>query len=138
MPPPMRQLTEVHDQWLMPPPQPSPTPRGAICPNANGSRQAQSVAGLVSITEKMASMQSAYDRNVRPIPINNIDDSNSNFQAKAFQVEDSNVKVMENKIDHNQSSHNFKDAILNQGSYVNKKQIKTIQNPDSNIIQDQI
>ena len=84
MPPPPLQWPEVHDQWLMPLPQQSPTPRGAICPNADGSGQTRSAAVLVSITEKMASMQSAYDRNARPIPINNIDDSNSNFQAKSI------------------------------------------------------
>ena len=93
----------------------------------------------------MASMQSAYDRNARPIAVDSINDSNSNFKATAFQVKDSNVKVMENTNDHNQSSHAIKDVILNQGSYVNKKQIKpellidnAIQNPDSNVTQDQI
>ena len=145
MPPPPLQWPEVQDQWLMPPPQQSLTPRGAVCPSANAGSPVRSAARLASITEKMASMQSTYDRNARPIPDDNINDSNSNFQATAFQVEDSNVKVIENKVDHNQSSHNFKDVILNQGSYVNKKQIKpellidnAIQNPDSNVIQDQI
>ena len=90
-------------------------------------------------------MQSAYDWNARPITVDSINNSNSNFKATAFQVKDSNVKVMENTNDHNQSSHAIKDVILNQGSYVNKKQIKpellidnAIQNPDSNVTQDQI
>ena len=136
MPPP--QLPGTHDQLLMPPPQRPPAPYGAHSPNNSGGGQVRSAAGLVSITEKMASMQSAYDRNARPIAVDSINDSNSNFEATAFQVKGSNVKVMENTNDHNQSSHAIKDVILNQGSYVNKKQIKpellidnAIQNPDT-------
>ena len=99
----------------------------------------------MSITEKMASMQSAYDWNARPIAADSINDSNSNFEATAFQVKGSYVKVMENTNDHNQSSHALKDVIQNQGSYVNKNQIQpgllidnAIQNPDSSVTQDQI
>ena len=65
------------------------------------------------MAEKMASMQSAYDRNARPIAVDSINDSNSNFKATAFQVKDSNVKVMENTNNHNQSSHAIKDVIPN-------------------------
>ena len=109
MPPPPLQWPEVQNQWLMPPPQQSPTPRGTVCPSANAGSPVRSAAGLVSITEKMASMQSTYNRNARPIPDNNINDPNSNFQATTFQVEDSNVKAIETEVNHNQSSHNFKD-----------------------------
>ena len=73
------------------------------------------------LLKKMASMQSAYDWNARPITVDSINNSNSNFKATAFQVKDSNVKVMENTNNHNQSSHAIKDVIPNQGSYVNKK-----------------
>ena len=93
----------------------------------------------------MANMQSTYDRNAGPINVDMTNDSNSNFQATAFQVEDSNIKILKNTNDQYQSSHAIKDVIPNQGSYVNKKQIKpellidnAIQNPDSNVTEDQI
>ena len=48
---------------------------------------------MVSITEKMANMQSTYDQNAGPIDDDMTNDSNSNFQATAFQIEDSNINI---------------------------------------------
>ena len=105
----------------------------------------RSAVGLVSITEKMANMQSTYEQNAGPINADMTNNSNSNFQATAFQIEDSNIKTLKTTYDQYQSSQAIKDVIPDQGSYVNKKQIKpellidnAIQNPESNVTQDQI
>ena len=105
----------------------------------------RSVVGMVSITEKMANMQSTYDQNAGPIDDDMTNDSNSNFQATAFQIEDSNINILKTTNDQYQSSQAVKDVIPDQGSYVNKKQIKpkllidnAILNPESNVTQDQI
>ena len=166
MPPPP-QLPRNHDQLLMPPPQRPPTPYRAQSLNGSGNGQVRSAPGLMLITEKMANMQSTYDQNARPITADSINDSDSNFEVTAFQVKSSNVKVIENTNDHNQSSHALKDVIQDQGSYVNQNQIQSyhgiqnvipdqeshvnkdqiqpgliidnaIKNPDSGVTQDQI
>ena len=56
--PPPSQLPRTHDQLLMPPPQRPPTPYRAQSLNGRGNGQVRSAPGLMSITEKMANMQS--------------------------------------------------------------------------------
>ena len=41
---------------------------------------------MVSITERMASMQSTYDQNAGPIDVDMTNDSDSNFQDTALQI----------------------------------------------------
>ena len=100
---------------------------------------------MVSITEKMANMQSTYKQNAGPINVDMTNNSNSNFQATAFRIEDSNNKNLKTTNDQYQSSQAIKDVIPDQGLYVNKNQVRpellidnAIQNPDSNVTQDQI
>ena len=100
---------------------------------------------MVSITEKMANMQSTYDQNARPIDVDMTDDSHSNFQDTALQIEDSNINILEIPNNQYQSSQAVKNVIPDQGSYVNKNQIKpellidnNILNPGSNVTQDQV
>ena len=69
MPPPTPQLAQTHDQLLMPPPQQPPASCGAHSSNDSKDGQMRSAVGLVSITEKMANMQSTYDRNAGPIDV---------------------------------------------------------------------
>ena len=75
----------------------------------------RSAVGLVSITEKMANMQSTYDRNAGPIDVDMTNNSNSNFQTTAFQIEDSNIKILKTTNDQYQSSQAIKDVIPDQG-----------------------
>ena len=90
-------------------------------------------------------MQSTYDQNAGPINVDMTNDSDSNFQATAFQIEDSNINILKTTNDQYQSSQAVKDVIPDHGSYVNKKQIKpellidnAILNPELNVTQDQI
>ena len=53
----------------MPPPQQPPASCGLYSSNDSGDSQMRSAVGLVSITEKMANMQSTYDRNAGPIDV---------------------------------------------------------------------
>ena len=97
---------------------------------------------MVSITEKMANMQSTYDQNTRPNDVDLTNDSDSNFQDTNLQTEDSNFNFLEIPSNQYQSSQAIKDVIPNHGSYVNKNQIKpellidkAITNPESNVTQ---
>ena len=76
-----------------------------------GDGQTQGMPTLMSITEKMANMQSTYDQNARPIVHTSKNGSSSNFKAEDLQVEDSNVKVLQSKEIQNQSHHALKDVI---------------------------
>ena len=66
---------------------------------------------MVSITERMASMQSMYGQNAGPIDGNMTNDSDSNFQETALQIEDSNVNIWENPINQGQLSQDVKEVI---------------------------
>ena len=58
---------------------------------------------MVSITERMANMQSMYGQNAGPIDVDMTNDSDSNFQDTALQIEDSNVNILKNPINQSQS-----------------------------------
>ena len=100
---------------------------------------------MVSITERMASMQSTYDQNAGPIDVDMTNDSDSNFQDTALQIEDSNVNILKNPINQSQSSQAVKKVIPDQESHVKKNKIEPtllIDNntldPGSSVTQDQV
>ena len=135
MPPP--QPPRTLDQQLMPlPPQRPPVPYRARSLDSHRGRQTQGTPTLMSITAKMANMQSTYDQAARPIIDASQNCSNSNFEVEAFLVKKSDFKVLKDKSDHNQSSHALKDVIQDQGSYVNQNQIQP-KHGTKNVIRDQ-
>ena len=79
---------------------------------------------MVSITERMASMQSTYDQNAGPIDVDMTNDSDSNFQDTALQIEDSNVNILKNPINQGQLSQAVKKVIPNQESNVKENILK--------------
>ena len=95
MPPPTTRLAQTNDQVLMPPPQQTPASHGTSSSNDCNDRQMDSAIGMVSITEKMANMQSTYDQNTRPNDVDLTNDSDSNFQDTNLQTEDSNFNFLE-------------------------------------------
>ena len=75
----------------------------------------RSAVGLVSITEKMANMQTTYKQNAGPIDVDMTNNSDSNFQDTDFRTEDSNIKSLITIDDQYQSSQAVKDVIPDQG-----------------------
>ena len=120
VPPPMPAVPQARDRLLMPPPWQPPKSQGAGFSRNCENRKMRSPIGMVSITERMANMQSMYGQNAGPIDGNMTNDSDSNFQETALQKEDSNVNIWKNPINQGQLSQDVKEVIPNQGSNVNQ------------------
>ena len=144
VPPPMPAVPQARDRLLMPPPWQPPKSQVAGFSRNCENREMRSPIGMVSITERMASMQSMYGQNAGPIEGNMTNDSDSNFQETALQKEDSNVNIWKNPINQGQLSQDVKEVIPNQGSNVNQNITdptliidKDAVNPGSGITQNQ-
>merc|ERR1712051_347269 len=142
VPPPMPAMPRLRDQLLMPPPWQPPTSQTADFSGICENRKMRSPIGMVSITEKMASMQSMYGQNAGHINSSMTNDSESNFQQTALQIKDSDVNVCENQINQDQVSQKVKianDVIGNQESHVNldTDQHDTDAGPDEKMIHEQ-
>merc|ERR1712051_886293 len=126
----------------MPPPWQPPTSQAADFSGICENRKMRSPIGMVSITEKMASMQSMYGQNAGHINSSMANDSESNFQDTALQIKDSDVNICKNQINQDQVSQKVKIAnnvIGNQESHVNLdiNQHDTDAGPDAKMIHEQ-
>merc|ERR1712051_223107 len=144
VPPSMPALPPARDRLLMPPPWQPPASHVANPSSSCENRKMRSAIGMVSITERMASMQSMYDQNAGPIDGDMTNESDSNFQETALQIEDSNVNILKNPINQGQLSQAVKKVIPNQESNVKQNILKPTLiidkdtlDPRSGITQDQ-
>merc|ERR1712051_271756 len=106
-----------------------------ICEN----RKMRSPIGMVSITEKMASMQSMYGQNAGHINSSMTNDSESNFQETALQIEDSNVNICKNPINQNhQNAGPMNNNMTNDSDSNFQDNALQIKDSDVNICKNQI
>ena len=94
---------------------------------------------MVSITEKMASMQSMYGQNAGHINSSMTNDSESNFQKTALQIEDSNVNICKNPINQNhQNAGHMNNNMTNDSDPNFQDNALQIKDSDVNICKNQI
>ena len=94
---------------------------------------------MVSITEKMASMQSMYGQNAGHINSSMTNDSESNFQKTALQIEDSNVNICKNPINQNhQNAGHMTNNMTNDSDPNFRDNALQIKDSDVNVCENQI